>query len=113
MKTVTGKPCFQGDLLIMRIDAMPAGAKPVAAENGVHILAHSETGHHHVIESRSAQRFIDETNTFISYLDVAEPEVLEHMRSFDTHDPWRLLPGVYMVKNQRQATPEGWERAAD
>ena len=114
MKNVTNRPSFQGDLMIRRIDAMPKGVtKSTPDKNGRHIVAHSETGHHHVIESRAADRFIDATNAFIAYLNVASPTEIEHLRSFDTHEALHLEPGIYEVRNQREYTPEGWRRAAD
>lgn len=114
MKTVTERPSFQGDVMIRRIDRLPTGLVPAAPTNGVHIVAHSETGHHHVIDSRNAQLLIDKTNELIAYLDVAEPVVLEHLRSFDTHEPYRLDAGcLYEIRRQREHVPEGWRRAAD
>ncbi len=113
MKTVTNKPCFQGDLMIRRIDDIPAGVVASNPENGVHILAHSETGHHHVVLERSAQKFIDQTNAFISYLSVADTSVIEHLRSHDTHEALEVPPGNYEIRNQREYIPEGFRRAAD
>ena len=113
MKTVTERPSFQGDVMIRRIDKLPPGLKPAVAEGGNHIIAHSETGHHHVVKERAAQLLIDETNAFIAYLDVAEPCELEHLRSFDTHESYLLEPGFYEVRRQREYVPEGWRRATD
>jgi hypothetical protein len=114
MKTVTEKPSFQGDLCIRRIDTLPAeGLVPMAVEGGNFVLAHSETGHHHVVKERVAQAFIAQTNAFISYLQVLEPTQLEHLRSFDTHAPLRLEPGIYEVRRQREHVLEGWRAAAD
>jgi hypothetical protein len=113
MKKVTKNPCFQGDLCIRRIAKAPKGLQIARPENGAFILAHSETGHHHVVLERSAQMFIDETNAFIAYLNVLEPTQLEHLRSFDTHEPWMLEPGWHEVRRQREYVPEGWRRAAD
>jgi hypothetical protein len=113
MKTVTERPSFQGDLCIRRIAEFPANLKEGKAENGHYILAHSESGHNHVVKERSAQLLIDETNAFIAYLDVAEPTELEHLRSFDTHEPYLLEPGKYEIRRQREHSPEGWRRAAD
>lgn len=110
---VTERPSFQGDLMIRRVATVPSHAKPVAATDGVHVLAHSETGHHHVVAERSAQLLIDETNQFIAWLRVAEPCDVEHLRSFDTHAPLHLEPGDYEVRRQREYVPEGWRRAAD
>lgn len=113
MKKVSYRPSFQGDLMIMRIDSIPAKVKPAAVENNLHILAHSETGHHHVLDSRNADRFIDEMNAFCSYLDVAEESEIRHLREFDTHEPLLLEPGKYIVKNAREHTPEGWRKSID
>jgi hypothetical protein len=112
MRTVTKRPSFQGDVCIRRIDALPAGLVPAQAEKGA-FIAHSETGHHHVVKERGAQLLIDQTNAFIAYLDVAEPTTLEHLRSFDTHEPYHLPPGKYEIRRQREFVPEGWRRAAD
>ncbi len=113
MKTIGTRPSFQGDLCIRRIGRLPAGLVKATPIDGAYIVAHSETGHHHVVKERGAQLLIDSTNAFIAYLDVAEPTVLEHLRSFDTHAPYLLAPGKYEVRRQREHTPEGWRRAAD
>ena len=103
----------QGDLLIIKTDNIPAGLKPAKEENGKHILAHSETGHHHVIDSRSAQLLIDETNEFLSYLSVSEDADVVHERDFDTHETLRVPRGDYEIRRQREHTPEGFRRATD
>lgn len=113
MKHVTTKPSFQGDLMIRRIAKLPAKLRAATPENGRLIVAHSETGHHHVIDSRSAQLLIDETNAFIAYLDVAEPTALTHLRDFDTHEPLMLDKGIYEIRRQREYVPEGFRRVED
>jgi hypothetical protein len=113
MKHVTNRPCFQGELMIRRIDTIPDGMKRVDATDGLHIMAHSESGHHHVVESRAADKFIDETNAFIAYLDVADDTELKHLRDFDTHESWLLTPGRYETIVAREHVPEGWRRTAD
>ena len=107
------KMAAQGDVFFERIDALPKDLVPAKTEHGNHVVAHSETGHNHVIDSRSAQMFIDETNAFIVYLNVLEPCELTHLREFDTHEALAFTPGVYRVRRQREATPEGWQRAQD
>ena len=103
----------QGDVLFQRIDALPGGLELAAVENGRFIVAHSETGHNHVIEAGPAQLFIDKANELIAYLKVLEPCQLEHLRSYDTHEALAFTPGIYRVRRQREATPEGWQRAQD
>lgn len=116
-KTVTTKPSFQGDVMLMRVEELPRGTelRPVAPENGVLIVAHSETGHHHVIEnSRNAQLLIDETNALLGYLVVTGDGVeLKHLRDFDTHETAKLPKGVYQMRLKRAFGPEGWRRDED
>lgn len=108
----------QGDLLIRRVDKMPAGLKPMATEAGRFIVAHSETGHHHVIEARPNVIVFDTEDPLVSYLQVIEATdeteaVIEHLRSFDTHESLSVPPGNYEIRRQRENAPEGWRRAAD
>ena len=113
MKHVTERPAFQGDLCIRRVAEIPANATLAAARDGVHILAHSETGHHHVIDANRAQLLIDKTNEFISWLDVASEAEIRHLRDFDTHESLAVPPGRYEVRRQREYVPDGFRRAAD
>ena len=115
MRTVTERPSFQGDVMIRRLPAKPplANFKAQQAEGGRFIVAHSETGHHHVIDSRNAQWLIDSTNAQISYLELRDATMLEHLRDFDTHAPLRLEPGWYEIRRQVENSPEGWRRVDD
>lgn len=115
MKIITQRPSFQGDLMIRRIDALPSGLVLATAADGMFVVAHSETGHHHVVKERAAQLLIDQTNALISYLDVVEDTELEHLRSFDTHESYMLRPGKYEIRRQRERAhvPEGWRRSED
>lgn len=107
------KQAAQGDVLFTRIEHVPDDAIKATEENGHFIVAHSETGHHHVIDSCNAQLLIDKTNNFISYIKVSKPVEVEHERSFDTHESIMLSPGNYQVRRQREYVPEGFRRVAD
>lgn len=115
---IIGQPFFQGDLGAVEIDALPDGMMLAAPTRGEHILAHSETGHHHVVEARTDVRvWHDPSDPLTSYLmvgDAALPLPLIHKRATDTHAPQFFLPGkLYQLRRQREAAPEGWRRAAD
>ncbi len=103
----------QGDLLITRVNEIPADAKPAQVCVGVYVLAHSETGHHHVIDVSVAECFEAANDPFVSYLRVSKATPIRHLRSFDTHAPIHVQPGLYRVNRQREYTPEGFRRAAD
>lgn len=103
----------QGDMLIRRIEKLPDGLFNAKDENGYHILAHSETGHNHVIDRNKAQLLIDKTNEFIAYLKVSEPCDIEHLRDQHTHESLRVQPGIYEIRRQVEYTPEGLRKAQD
>jgi hypothetical protein len=107
------KTAAQGDVFFIRVDKLPEGLKPAPITDGHFKVAHSETGHDHVIDSRSAQLLIDETNAMIAYLHVKEATPLEHLRPFDTHEAIMFEPGFYQVRRQRENAPEGWRRVED
>jgi hypothetical protein len=108
----------QGDVMIRRVEKIPTNAKLVSATDGVFVVAHSETGHNHVITERPNIRMYDTEDPFVSYLEVIEATdaaeaLLEHLRGWDTHETIKIPPGVFEVRRQREYTPEGWRRAQD
>jgi hypothetical protein len=108
---MTFKYIAQGDLNIFAVASIPGGISEKKAENGQHILAHSETGHHHVIDGNTVRVY--EEDDFTSYLDVEKESNVVHLRQFDTHDPITLPAGKYRITRQREYTAEGFRRAAD
>jgi len=107
----------QGDLLITRIERIPKNAILQNPENGLHVVAHSETGHHHVVDAPSVDYFhAANEGDFagqVAFLRVKRPVALRHLRGFDTHQPLTIAPGDYRINRQREYTPEGYRRAAD
>ena len=108
----------QGDLFIRRTDSIPAQATAVKPDKGVYVLAHSETGHSHVIEATPNVTLFATDNPLLSYLQVIEATeateiLLRHLRTFDTHAPIVLTPGNYELRRQREYTPEGWRMVVD
>lgn len=103
----------QGDLLIRRVEVVPEGYTAVPAEEGRHVLAHSETGHHHAMEALGVVCYRSE-NPLVSFLEVTgEPSILQHQRDWDTHDSLEIGVGIYEIRRQREFTPEGWRRVED
>ena len=108
----------QGDFIIMRINDIPEGLVPMKSEDSFkHVIAHSETGHNHVMDRANVDAFVKadtkETDLFELFLSVKEDTPIEHLRSFDTHESIMVPPGNYIVKRQREYTPEGFRKAAD
>jgi hypothetical protein len=119
MKKQTFEKCAaQGDVYFLRVEKLPDGLTEAKPEGQKFILAHSETGHHHVMEARPNVKLFSTDNPLVSYLQVIEAtdeaeNFIEHLRNFDTHAPISFKPGIYKVINQRESAPEGWRRSAD
>lgn len=119
MKTFE-KVCAQGDVLIIRRDALPDGLSAVSAVSGRIVVTHSETGHDHVMvldkpkgKQRPAVEMYGTDNPLIAWIRVNRPVALEHLRPHDTHEPIMFGTGVYEVRRQREYTPEGFRRVDD
>jgi hypothetical protein len=115
MKTVTTRPVAQGDILIVPVGAIPKNAKAAKSENGVYVVAHSETGHHHVIERTRADVFESADDTFVAYVrTLGDGAEIQHKRDFHTHETIQLPPNrTFEIRRQREYVPEGFRRAAD
>ena len=115
MKTFS-KVAAQGELRFVRLDddhKVPKEATRVDPVDGHVIVGHSETGHHHVMEaSRTTMYRLPDTITDC-LLVVNQPDVLKHLRDFDTHEPLSFAPGIYKVTTAREYTPTGWRRSQD
>ncbi len=115
MKTFE-KQAAQGDMMLIRIDKLPEGTKPIPAEAGQHVLAHSETGHHHVVLERPGLQHLSGMDVLRSFLVVpeGEPVPLVHKRDHHTHETLMIPPGTYAVVRQREHDlTTGWRHAAD
>jgi hypothetical protein len=107
----------QGDFIIMRINDIPAEVETFAPENNVYVVAHSETGHNHVMERTYVEAYkpkgVKDVDLYEMFLNVKQPTEIRHLRSFDTHEALIVPPGNYKIKRQREYTPEGFRKAAD
>lgn len=110
----------QGECLFIQVDSFEdndSDYNQVKSENGNLIVAHSESGHHHVIEierSKSAELLIHKTNNLIGRL-IANDDCTEikHLRGFDTHETLKLPRGKYVLRYRREYTPEGLRKVRD
>lgn len=112
--TVVKNMAAQGDMMIRRINKLPEGLTKRESTKGQHILAHSETGHHHSVADEVAVVYDGPEKDMICYLSIeGEHADIIHHRSFDTHKPLRLTKGTYEIRRQREHTPAGWRRVED
>jgi guanylate kinase len=105
----------QGDLFILKVDLIPNGFCKKQSDNGNHIVAHSETQHHHVIEDDDVDYYVNSKDMMKAYIEVKNiiGAQLKHLRDFDTHETILIPPGIYELRRQREYTPQGWRRVED
>lgn len=84
-----------GEVILKSVSELPEGAI-LELETKKHIVAHSETGHHHILESNKPfQVFKKGEETFISMTEMAK---LWHQKTgSDVHAPHKLVPNIYKV----------------
>lgn len=100
----------QGDVLIIPVGEVPAGATPINREHGRLVLAHGEaTGHAHVVEGEAQFLTSDLEDLERRFLRVEAEAAVVH----DEHDTITLPPGDYEVVRQREYQPEAPRYVAD
>jgi len=93
------------------VDSLPENAK---AEQ-TNIVAHSETGHHHI--ATNCDVFSIPGDPLSLFIRAKGKQIdVEHKRPFDTHETLRFLtdPGdTFKIRRQREWSPEGWRMTQD
>lgn len=109
-------PCNQGEVRFVRLPdnmPIPKGAVQLAPVNGRIIIAHSETGHHHVMTAEKTEVYRLPDDLLACLMVVNDPDELTHLRDFDTHEPIAFPPGKYKVRRLREYTSEGFRAQSD
>jgi len=113
MKTVK-KYAAQGDVVFLRVEKLPDDA--VKNRDQSLVIAHSETGHHHV--ATGGEHYLLKDDPMVAYLAITNPVKIEHKRPFDTHEPLELYAKkegetIWEIRRQREYVPEGWRQVED
>lgn len=115
MKQVIGQ---QGEVRIIKLDAIPQNMKTKTAEKSKKgfIISHSESGHHHVVTGGDVMERTDNVpagmQMFYAILDKPEQFIQD---AANPHGGFRLDPGVYRFDVSREFDPfaEQARRVAD
>ena len=102
----------QGDVLLVRVKAIPKGAVLQPQKGPKLILALGEaTGHHHRFEflARDYNAKLYVADGGARYIDVAKPSHLLH----EEHSVARIPAGIYLIPTQVEYTPKELIRVAD
>lgn len=70
----------------------------------MYIAGHSETGHHHVLESEVEFEVTEDALKNI-YVQLFEPAKVVHQKTFDIHETKTLDPGIYQITHKSEYDP--------
>ncbi|GLK77996.1 hypothetical protein GCM10008171_32500 [Methylopila jiangsuensis] len=113
MKTFS-RIAAQGEITLIRIGdvkpgaKLPAGCTPLQPEDGVVIVGHSETGHHHVLAADGVTAGVLDRapeGMRILHIILQSANELTHLRGHDTHETIRVEPGEYRAISGREYDP--------
>lgn len=83
-----------GEVILKNISALPVEAMLVK-NTKEHIVAHSETGHHHIVKSKKP--FGIYTYEGKTYLSIEDAMLVHEKTGKDVHTPHTLAPAFYEV----------------
>lgn len=93
------KPIRHGEALLLPVEHVFSKAKHQTEA----VIAHSETGHHHVLESTEA--FEIETISDETFLRLFKPARLVHRKATLAHNTLTVAPGTYRVIPKKEYNP--------
>lgn len=93
------KPLRHGENLLLPVDTIQGKAKRYK----IYIVGHSETGHHHVLESKTDFDVVIKDDEL--YLTLFEPAKLVHKKAHDKHKTLIVAPGKYKVNRKTEYDP--------
>lgn len=99
----------QGDVLVMKVDKKPKGDWRIAKrEGGRIVLAHGDaTGHEHAIAGKTAKLLRPKEPTGEAWRDDAILVVDRAVQlTHEEHAPIKLVKGIYVVRRQREHSPQ-------
>lgn len=84
------KPIRHGEIMLVPVSKIPEGRM---TKHNRFIVGHSETGHHHVLESRTAIEITEADENL--YFRLFEPSKLIHKKVTDRHKDLTVPAGTY------------------
>lgn len=86
----------------MPVDELPEGK---LRQSKKFTIAHSESGHNHVIVSTKPFKVMGDVEKHDLYVRLFEPTEVVHQKTFDIHETQVLAPGNYAVLHKTEYDP--------
>lgn len=96
-------PVQHGEVWLQPIGHMPKGRKTTKSKS--YIIGHSETGHHHVLESDTEFEVMSGDEKHDLYVRLFEPAKVVHQKTFDIHETKIVVPGDYAIYQKTEYDP--------
>lgn len=96
-------PAQHGEVFLRPVADIPQD-RPTAKAKAF-TVGHSESGHHHVLESNTEFEVMSGDDKHDLYLRLFEPAKLVHKKSFDIHETEIIVPGDYAVYTKTEYDP--------
>lgn len=101
----TRTPIQHGEIMLVPVP--DKGFKSAKSVNAC-IVGHSETGHHHVVESKTPFEVMGDVEKHDLFVRLFEPAKLVHKKSVEKHKTLPVLPGVWKILHKSEYSP--WEK---
>lgn len=88
-----------GELLLEEVSKFPAKSKKAKS----YILAHSESGHNHVLESKVDYEVSETDKEFL--IRLFAPAKLVHQKTVNRHKDLVVKPGIYRIRHKQEYSP--------
>lgn len=101
---VDGKvvPVMHGECWIQPVGSLPTGT---TKQEKRYIIGHSETNHHHILESNTEFEVMAGDEKHDLYVRLFEPAEVVHKKTFDIHKTQVLAPGDYAIYQKLEYDP--------
>lgn len=99
----TRSTILQGDVALIPVTEFPITTTELGQTGSEVVVAHSETGHHHVVRGTAVEVYHAPDDPSVMLIEVHQPGELQHDRDEHRHESQVVEPGKYIVQRQVNA----------
>lgn len=81
----------------------PVNKKVNGEAHTSYVIAHSESGHNHVLQSKKPFKVSESDKQFL--IELFEPATLTHLKTYDRHKDLTIPAGTYEIIHKKEYDP--------